>query len=142
MPNAEMKEVLVHGGMDEGFDRSVIFAKRLAESFGARLHVLYTIEDPLSAGWTAEVGVERLPDVHQAMENEARERLASIIPMEQQADLNVEIVLRIGPAEKEIVAYAREARIDLAVVQIGKGLTTGATHALIDADACAVLALR
>ena len=45
-----MREVLLHGGMDEAFDRSVRFARRLAESFGARLHVLYTVEDPLAAG--------------------------------------------------------------------------------------------
>ena len=37
-----MREVLLHGGVDEAFDRSVEFARRLAESFGARLHVLYT----------------------------------------------------------------------------------------------------
>ena len=39
-----MREVLLHGGMDESFDRSAGFARRLAESLGARLHVLYTIE--------------------------------------------------------------------------------------------------
>ena len=48
--------------------------------FGARLHVLYTVEDPLSAGWTAEVSADRLPEVHEAMETEARQRLSSFIP--------------------------------------------------------------
>ena len=55
MAGTTMREVLLHGGMDEAFDRSVVFARQLAESFGARLHVVYTLEDPLSAGWTAEV---------------------------------------------------------------------------------------
>ena len=79
-----MREVVLHGGLDESFDRSVGFARRLAESFGARLHVLYTVEEPLSAGWTSEVGAERMPEVHQAMEAEARERLARFIPAEEQ----------------------------------------------------------
>ena len=79
MPGTTMREVLLHGGMDEAFDRSVVFARQLAESFGARLHVIYTLEDPLAAGWTAEVSAERLPEVHQAIEDEARERLARSI---------------------------------------------------------------
>ena len=64
-----MREILLHGGADETFDRSVEIARQLAESFGARLHVVYTIEDPLSAGWTAEMSAERLPELHQAMED-------------------------------------------------------------------------
>src|SRR5688500_5869664 len=112
-----MREVLLHGGSDEAFDRSVAFARRLAESFGARLHVLYTVEDPLSAGWTAEMSAERLPEVHQAMEGEARERLSRLIPAEDQERLGVEIVLRTGPATEELVRYTTEHSIDLAIVQ-------------------------
>src|SRR4051794_33989971 len=55
-----MREILLHGGTVETFDRSVEIARQLAESFGARLHVVFTIEDPLSAGWTAEKSAERL----------------------------------------------------------------------------------
>ena len=50
MSNGGMREILVHGGASEAFDRSVLFARRMAESFGARLHVLYTVEEPLKAG--------------------------------------------------------------------------------------------
>ena len=84
MTAATMREVLLHGGAGEAFDRSVVFARRLAEAFGARLHVVYTLEDPLSGGWTAEMAAERLPEVHQAIESEAREGLARVIPIEDQ----------------------------------------------------------
>src|SRR5687767_13216767 len=100
-----MRKILLHGGLDEAFDRSVLFARRMAESFGARLHVLYTVEDPLSAGWTAEVSPERLPEVHDAMATEAQERLARLIPIEDQERLGVEFVIRTGPAEEELVRY-------------------------------------
>ncbi len=50
MAETSMQHILLHGAPDEAFDRSVLFARRMAESFGATLHVLYTIEDPLSAG--------------------------------------------------------------------------------------------
>lgn len=140
----QMREILLQGGADEAFDRSALFARRLAESFGARLHVVYTISDPLSAGWTAEMSADRLPEVHQAMEAEARERLARLIPMADQDRLGVEIVLRTGPPVQEIVRYATERRIDLAIVVAhpAGGVGTDVARALLDEAPCAVLALR
>lgn len=137
-----MREILLHGSNDEAFDQSVAFARRLAESFQARLHVVYTIEDPISAGWTAEVSAERLPEVHQAMEAEARERLARLIPLEDQERLGVEIVLRTGPPVKEILAYANENAIDLAIVQARGVAGTDLARALLDHGRSAVLVLR
>jgi nucleotide-binding universal stress UspA family protein len=140
----QLREILLHGGSDETFDRSVLFARRLAESFGARLHVVYTVADPLSAGWTAEMSADRLPDLHQAMEAEARERLARLVSMEEQDRLGVEIVLRTGPPAQEIVRYAADHQIDLAIVvapQAG-GTGTDIARALLDEASCAVLALR
>src|SRR5688500_19944621 len=112
-----MRQVLLHGGSDVAFDRSVVFARRLAESFGAKLHVLYTVEDPLSAGWTAEVSPDRMPEMHQAMEAEARERLSTLISADEQERLGVEIALRTGPAAEELVRYTNDHAIDLATVQ-------------------------
>ena len=137
-----MRQVLLHGGADEAFDRSVGFARRLAESFGAQLHVVYTVEDPLSAGWTAEMGVERMPDVHQAMLAEARERLDRHIPVDEQNRLNIQIALRMGPATEEIVRYTEENAIDLAIVQAPVGSDTDIARALLDGGRCAVLVLR
>jgi nucleotide-binding universal stress UspA family protein len=139
-----MREVLLHGGSDDAFDRSVSFARRLAESFGARLHVLYTVEEPLGAGWTAEMSAERLPEVHQAMEAEARERLAPFISIEDQDRLGVRIALRLGESASEIVRYAETHHIDLAIVQAVAGDKAGAphAHAILDTCGCALLVLR
>ena len=138
-----MREILLHGGMDEAFDRSVLFARRMAESFGARLHVMYTIEEPLSAGWTAEVSAARLPEVHEAMETEARDRLARLIPLDDQERLGVQVVLRTGPADEELVRYTTEHAVDLAIVQATSGdRDTGYAHALLEKGRCAVLVLR
>ncbi len=138
-----MREILLHGGLDEAFDRSVSFARRMAESFGARLHVLYTVEDPLSAGWTAEMSAERLPEVHDAIATEAQERLSRLIPIEDQERLGVIFVLRTGPASEELVRYTTEANIDLAIVQVRGGSDdTSHAHALLEDGRCAVLVLR
>jgi universal stress protein family protein len=139
-----MREVLLHGGADEAFDRSIAFARRLGESFGARLHVLYTVEDPLSAGWTAEVSPERMPELHQAMESEARERLSRFISLEDQERLGVQIALRTGPADEEIVRYTESHNIDLAILQVARGdeAATELSRAVLDHGRCALLVLR
>ena len=143
MSSSTMREVLVHGGMDEAFDRSIGFARQLAESFGARLHIVYTIEDPLAAGWTAEISPERLPEVHQAIENEARERLARSISLEDQERLGVRLVIRTGSEESEVVGYTEEHPIDLAIVRVPPGdKHTELASALIERGRCAVLVLR
>jgi nucleotide-binding universal stress UspA family protein len=139
-----MREVLLHGGVYEAFDRSVVIARRLAESFGARLHVLYTVDEPLKAGWTAEVSAERLPEVHQAMEAEARERLARFIPIEEQDRLGVKIALQTGDVVDEVVRYAETHRIDLAVVHAPPDDSRDLehAHAMLDRCGCALLVLR
>jgi hypothetical protein len=143
MTDSAMREILLHGGPDEAFDRSVLFARRMAESFGARLHVLYTVEEPLSAGWTAEVSAERLPEVHEAIETEARERLSRLIPHEDQERLGVQFALRMGPPDEELVRYTIEHNVDLAIVQArADDRDTGHAHALLDRGRCAVLVLR
>lgn len=143
MADSSMRNILLHGAPDEAFDSSVLFARRMAESFGARLHVLYTIEDPLSAGWTAEVSADRLPEVQQAMEAEARERLSRLISFDDQERLGVEIALTTGSAADELVRYTLDNDIDLAIVQATKGdRDTDYAHALLERGRCAVLVLR
>jgi hypothetical protein len=143
MTGGEMREILVHGGPDETFDRAVLFARRMAELYNARLHVLYTVSDPLSAGWTAEVSAERLPEVHAAIATEAEERLAALIPLDEQERLGIEFVLRTGPAADELVRYTTESNVDLAIVQLRGGEDdTGPAHALLERGRCAVLVLR
>jgi hypothetical protein len=137
-----MQEVLLHGGTDDAYDRSVVFARRLAESFGARLHIVFTVED--NVGWVEEIRPEQLPVVHQAFEEEARARLAELIPDDAQARLDIQLVLRTGPAERELSAYTSEAKIDLAILQapLSNPKSTEIGRALIEHGRCAVLVLR
>jgi len=143
MSGATMREVLLHGDAGEAFDRSVAFARQLAEAFGGRLHIVYTLEDPLAAGWTAEMAAERLPEMHQAIEEEALERLSRVIPAGDQERLGIELVIRTGPPEQEVVRYANEHPIDLAIVHapVAAG-RSGLANALLESARCAVLVLR
>jgi nucleotide-binding universal stress UspA family protein len=131
-----IRRVLLHGGTDESFDVAARFAGRLVDTFGAELHVVYVVDGPLSAGWTAEVTPDKLPELHQAIEEEARERLARLIPTAQES---VTIAIRTGgdPAA-ELTRYTAENSIDLAILQ----RADDQAHALLDKARCAVLVLR
>jgi hypothetical protein len=129
-----IRRVLLHGSSDESFDGSARFAARLVEKFGAELHVVYVIEEPLSAGWTAEMAPDKLPELHQAMEAEARERLARLLPDQER----VVVAIRTGETAAELTRYTTEHMIDLAIVQGADAHT----HALVDEGRCALLVLR
>ena len=130
-----IRRVLLHGSSDESFDDSVRFAGRLVEKFGAELHVVYIIDEPLSAGWTAEMAADKLPELHQAMETEARERLSRLMPAGQE---HVVIAIRTGNAADELTDYTAQHTIDLAIVHGADG----PAHALLEKGRCSLLVLR
>ena len=135
MVTNEMRRVLLHGSRDESFDQSARFAGRLIDGLGAELHVVYTIDEPLSAGWTAETTPDKLPELHQAMEEEARERLERVLSTPQD---QIVIAIRTGSVGDELVRYTAENNIDLAIVS---GADEHARR-LLDKGRCSVLVLR
>jgi hypothetical protein len=130
-----MRRVLLHGSSEESFDESVRFAKRLVDAFTAELHVVYTVEEPLKAGWTAETSPDKLPALHVAIDAEARERLARIFG--DRVD-DITIAIRTGDTALELVRYTAENAVDLAIIA---GHDDHA-RALIARGRCSVLLLR
>jgi hypothetical protein len=130
-----MRRVLLHGSNQESFDGSLRIARQLIDAFGAELHVVYTVEEPLSAGWTAETTPDRLPELHQAIEAEARERLARVFG--DRAD-DIAIAIRTGDAGRELARYTAENAVDLAIVHGGDEHA----RALLAHGRCSVLVLR
>jgi hypothetical protein len=89
------------------------------------------------------MSADRLPEIHQAIEDEARERLSRSISLDDQERLGVQLVIRTGPAEQELVLYTNQHPIDLAIVHAPLGEAhSGLAHALIERGRCAVLVLR
>lgn len=136
MPLDGVRRVMLHGSMDEWFNTAVRFAARLTRGFDAELHVVYTIEDPLSAGWMAEMAASRLPELHRAMEEEARNRLAAVLSPEQQG--SAIIAIRTDDAADELVRYTAENDIDLAIVQADDA----SARALVERGKASVLLVR
>jgi hypothetical protein len=136
MAIGDMARVLLHGSTDESFDRSARVAGRLAREFNADLHVVYVIEEPLKAGWTAEMPTARLPELHAAMEEEARDRLGRLLPDELQE--RITIAIRTGDTSDELVRYTAENTVDLAIVQG----SDEHSRAFAEKGRCSVLILR
>jgi nucleotide-binding universal stress UspA family protein len=136
MATGDIRRLLLHGSADEWFDRSVSVAGRLAREFNADLHLVYVVEDPLKAGWTAEMHASRLPELHAAMEEEARERLGRVLPAELQE--RVTIAIRTGDTSAELVRYTAEHSVDLAIVRGADPHARG----FVENARCSVLILR
>ena len=84
-----------------------------------------------------------MPQMHEAMEMEARSRLARWIPLDDQERLGVHVELRTGPSDEELVRYTTEHNVDLAIVQARVGdRDTDHARALLEKGRCAVLVLR
>ena len=131
-----MTHVLLHIGdtMPTAADVNAVHA--LADGLGATLHVIFTQGDPLHAGWQAEVDAAGLPDVHQAMEEEARGKLRPIFGADAEMPT---IQIRTGDPVRAIVEYARDAKIDLVVVGLAGEEAASLGPALLDAAPCSVL---
>ncbi len=134
--NETIRQVMLHSGPGETYDGAVRYASHLTQNLGAILHVVYTIDEPLGAGWTAEINAAHLPALHQAMEAEAREQLARVLPEDLQG--KAVIAIRKGEPAAELVRYTLEHTIDLAIVQG----SDDRAHALFDQGRCSVLLLR
>jgi hypothetical protein len=93
------------------------------------------VDEPLSAGWTAETTPDRLPELHQAIEEEARERLARVFG-DRAGD--IAIAIRTGDAARELSRYTAENAVDLAIVRGGDEHA----RALVAHGHCSVLVLR
>lgn len=130
-----LRRMMLHGTTEDTFDDALRFAGRLAAGSDTELHIVYTVGAPLSAGWTSEMAAARLPELHQAMDEEARVRIARVLPEVAQT---ATIVIGTDDPAVELVRYSVQHAIDLAIVSGHDG----PARALLDDGRCSVLVLR
>lgn len=138
------KNIVVPVDFSETSDRALTYAQTLAQTFGARVHVLHVIPDPHSQAWSIEATGMSLGSLMETWEADAQRRLDGL----SLGELGGERVTKVGQPHAEIIRYAKARKADLIVIGThGRG---GIEHMLLGSVAekvvrtapCPVLTVR
>ena len=110
------KNILVPTDFSEASEAALKYACQLADALNASICVLHALEDPYPGYAYAEYYVPP-EEFFEAREREARKRLDSILTGEEKTKYKANMVLRTGPAAREILEYLKEPTdVDLVVM--------------------------
>jgi nucleotide-binding universal stress UspA family protein len=141
--------ILVPTDFSSTSDAAFDYARMLAERFGASLHLLHVVEDPLvNEAMVAEAYISEIPDTRFAMLEDARARLAHRLTEHDRVVLRATSQTVLGHGATTIVEHARARHASLIVM--GTHGRTGLAHILIGSVAervvrtapCPVLTVR
>ena len=140
--------ILVPTDFSATSDAALDFAKTIARTFGASLHLLHIYEDPAIAGGFPEAYAPLPPGMAAAAIDDANAQLTSRLSDEERGSFKATTKVVRGVGAKAIVEYAQEHEIDLLVM--GPHGRTGMAHLLIGSVAervvrlapCPVLTVR
>lgn len=122
--------ILVPTDFSAAADAALDFARTIAATFGASLHLLHVFEDPFVPGaFGVETYVPIPPATHAALLEDAKARLAHRLPPGDQGRFHGTTEIVTGISAPAIVEYARENSIDLIVM--GTHGRTGVEHLLL-----------
>lgn len=110
------RRIVVHTDFSDASATAVQFARLLALGLGATLDFLHVVQEPLQAGWTAEVSTADLPEVQQAMQVEAEQWLDRVLPEDEQDRFGASLRFETGNIATEIVRYAKENAAEIVVL--------------------------
>lgn len=77
------QRILVPTDFSDASNAAKVYATALADAFGATLHALHVIPDPLALGWGVDAA--HLPQLLDRMQREVQERLDVLLPPEERA---------------------------------------------------------
>lgn len=110
-----LKRILIATDFSDTAAIAVKYAKALAETFNASLHVLHVLEDPLP-GWKPPGHVTAVPVIRADMEQLAREHINRSLAEVERERFRAELVTTWGNPFVEIIRYANTHEIDLIVL--------------------------
>jgi len=110
-----VNSILVPTDFSEGSKRALAYAMRLADAFGASLHVIHVLEESFALAGYLELYAPG--DYMGAVEQQARVELDAELTADQKSRYAASLVVRTGSSANEILAYLGEHReIDLVVM--------------------------
>ena len=142
-----LTKILVPTDFSEPSATALCYGLTLARTFGASLHVLHAVEEPLAQGWDG-YGLPTLPELRAQVLADAQRRLEGAVPALERDRQATELVTCMGDPYREIVAFAKARQVDVIVMGThGRG---GMAHLLLGSVAekvvrgapCPVLTVR
>jgi nucleotide-binding universal stress UspA family protein len=114
------------------------YATRLAERFGAKLALLYVVDDSfVTGGWSSEIYVPNVPELMENLIADADRRLATLKASAAALGLTAETAVIRGRPAPAIVEHAKNGGFDLIVM--GTHGRTGVSHVVMGSVAERVL---
>ena len=144
---AALSRILVPTDFSDASDAALAYGKMLAERFGASLHVVHVIEQPVIAGGL-DIYATELPRILEAAQREAETRLSRLLTDTERDQFRASTEVTDGPTARTIVAIAERDGADLIVMGThGRGgvaqlLLGSVAEKVVRMASCPVLTLR
>ena len=143
-----LRDVLVPVDFESTSVHALAYARDLARTFGATLHVLHVLEDAFALAAGTEGSLSAFPRLEREAEDDARRRLQDLLTDEdRKAGAMTAVRLGTSPASS-IVAYATEIQADVIVMgthgRSGTAIGTigSVAEQVVRSASCPVLTLR
>jgi glycine betaine transporter len=147
--NLTISRILVPVDFSTYSERALEYAIGFAGRFGASLHLLHVVEDPIATGvWGGETVLPNLTELREELVNSAERQLEKYREAATRAGVPVVSTAQVGLPAITIVDQATSLGVDLIVM--GTHGRTGITHLLMGSVAervlrhasCPVLTIR
>jgi universal stress protein A len=112
----KMTNVLVATDFSDASDPALVYGREFARTFGATLHVLHVVENPLLWAGPEAAGVD-FARLQAEVQDSAENTLNRIVTAEDREQLKAITVVRTGTSPAfEIAGYAKAEGIDLILI--------------------------
>lgn len=144
-----IKTILVPTDFSAASLHALEYARDIADTFGASLHLIHVLENPYVAGGYMEMYAPPPADYLDSLDESARGRLEEQLTPEEKAKYSAVFLTRMGAPAREILDYlSANAEIDLVVMATaGRGrvarLVMGSVaEKIVRAAPCPVLTIN
>lgn len=111
----KLKRILVPLDFSSFSDAALEYARALAESFGAELHLIHVLEDPAPYARKTE-SLAMVAQLREEMQRDAEAQIAAAMKSHEAGDVRLRHSIAWGEPFVNIVRYARDNQIDLIVM--------------------------
>lgn len=116
MSTIALKHILVPTDFSETSRVALRYALALADRFGACVHLLHAVQNPLDQPWAAEIYAASVTEFEQSARRESDTALATMLDESERQKYCACLVTEIGPPFLTIIKYAKREHIDLIVM--------------------------